>query len=82
MAGCWGGDWRFRGGAFLRAWLEPLPSLRYVQGLKAHADPPGAFLLVQRCAPNASLMLAKAVLRNGSRTNPLRGEWEPLVVVL
>ncbi|PIC62641.1 hypothetical protein CSV79_15915, partial [Sporosarcina sp. P13] len=27
--------------AFRRAWLEPLPSLRSVQGLKAHAEPLG-----------------------------------------
>ncbi len=31
--------------AFPRAWLEPLPSLRYVQGLETHADPPGVAAL-------------------------------------
>ena len=38
------------GDAFLRAWLEPLPSLRFVQGLKAHADPPGVAPIF-RCNP-------------------------------
>ena len=38
------------GDAFPRAWLEPLPSLRYVQGLKAHADPPGVAPIF-RCNP-------------------------------
>ncbi len=28
-------------GRFPPAWLQPLPSLRYVQGLQAHAFPAG-----------------------------------------
>ena len=37
--------------AFRGAWLEPLPSLRYVQGLKAHADPSGVGLSPLRYTP-------------------------------
>ncbi|PIC76595.1 hypothetical protein CSV74_09885 [Sporosarcina sp. P19] len=41
LAGDRGGDLRFGGDAFQRAWLEPPRPLRYLRGLKAHAIPAG-----------------------------------------
>ena len=47
--------------AFSRAWLEPLPSLRFVQGLKAHADPPRVATIF-RCNPNFRVQVFTVVI--------------------